>query len=373
MPDNRADEQARVTIIAVGVWQYQNFRRLTGPEMDLHNLKAIFVDDPDLALFNPRQYRELQNPTSEQLRQTINQYVLERGADNDILLFYFSGHGAAIGANDFAFCTTDTVSLIDERTVLPMTAVSFTEILRTLWIKKVTPIFVIDACFSGMAGGALVTMIGQLLGELQGEVQKRYASSYALFCSAPNDQEVLDNPDGDGGLLSTSLVELAEEGLDAYDRRSPTIFFTDLYPHLRHKVEARGIAPIPILMLGPTLPLFSVFKNIDFSPLEYRLQPHLVAVLRALWNNGNPQELRPRDIADITGLKGAYGNHRKLSFGPWNLVETVGGSRRRLNNRGIAFMQGNLRVPRDIVSDERRLVYTEKAGTETIGIEDFSE
>jgi hypothetical protein len=373
MPDNQPDERDRVTIIAVGVWQYQHLRQLTGPELDLRNLKAILVDDPELALFETRQYRELVNPTSDQLRQTINQYVHDRGADNDILLFYFSGHGAAIGNSDFAFCTKDTMYLTEEHTILPMTAVSFTEILRTLWIKKVTPVFVIDACFSGMAGGALVAIIGQLIGELQGEIQRRYASSYALFCSAPNDQEVLDNPNGEGGLLSTSLVELAEEGLEAYDRRSPTIFFTDLYPHLRRKVEASGISPIPMLMLGHTLPSFSVFKNIDFSPLEYRLQPHLIAVLRALWNHGNPRELRPRDIADITGLKGAYGNHRKLSFGPWNLVETVGGSRRRLNDRGIAFMQGLLQVPRDIISDERRFVYTEKIGTDMIGIDGFVE
>lgn len=374
MPDNHADESERVTIIAVGVWQYQNLRPvLTGPEHDLRNLKAILVDDPDLALFNPRQYRELLNPTSEQLRQTINQYVYERGADNDILLFYFSGHGAAIGANDFAFCTTDTMRLIEENTILPMTAVSFTEILRTLWIKKVTPVFVIDACFSGAAGGALVTMIGQLIGELQGEVQRRYASSYALFCSAPNDEEVLDNPEGNGGLLSTSLVELAQEGLDSRDRKSPNVTLTKLYPYLRRKLEAIAIGPAPILLLGPTLPPISIFKNTYFRPLEYRLQPHLVAVLRALWNNGEPCELRPRDIADITGLKGAYGNHRKLSFQPWNLVETVGRSRRRLNDRGIAFMQGTLRVPRDIVSDERRLVYTAKAGTDTIGIADFPE
>jgi len=373
MPDNQPDEQTRVTIIAVGVCQYRNLRRLTGPEIDLQNLKAIFVDDPDLALFEQRQYRELLNPTSEQLRQTINQYIQDRGADNDILLFYFSGHGAPIGGTDFAFCTTDTVYLTEERTILPMTAVSFTDILRTLWIKKVTPVFIIDTCFSGMAGGALLTMSNQLIDELQGEIQRKYASSYALFCSAPNDEEVRDNPQGNGGLLSASLVELSEEGLEAHDRRSPTIFFTDIYPHLRRKVEAHAIGPIPILMLGPTLPAFSVFKNIDFSPLEYRLQPHLVAVLRALWNNGNPRELRPRDIADITGLKGAYGNHRKLSFGPWNLVETVGRSNRKLNERGIAFMQGKLRVPRDIVSDEHRLVYTEKAGTDLIAINDFAE
>jgi len=136
MPEIHPDEQARVTIIAVGVCQYQNFHLLTGPGLDLQNLKAVFVDDPELALYSPAQYRELLNPTSELLRQTINQYILDRGADNDILIFYFSGHGAAIGANDFAFCTTDTIRLMDEHAILPMTAVSFTEILQNALDKE---------------------------------------------------------------------------------------------------------------------------------------------------------------------------------------------------------------------------------------------
>lgn len=366
------DEIGRVTILAVGVWQYQHMRRLTGSQMDIQNLKDILVEDPGLAIFHPRQYRELLNPTSAELRQAISQYVIDRGADHDILLFYFSGHGAPIGGSDFAFCTTDTNFLAEERTVLPMTAVSFSEILRTLWIKKIMPVFIIDACFAGMAGGALLTTLNQVIGELQGEIQRRYASSYALLCAGSNDEEVIDNPNGDGGVLSTSLVELAEAGVNKRNKRAPNTMLVELFPHLRRKVEELAVGPMPILLLGPTLPDFSVFKNIHFRPLEYRLQPHLVAVLRALWNNGDPRQLRPRDIADITGLKGAYGNHNKLSFEPWDLVITTR-KQRALNARGIAFMQGQLRVPRDIVLDISRNVYIEKPGTELIGIENFAE
>lgn len=366
------DEFGRVTILAVGVWQYANLRRLVGPERDLHNIRDILLGDPDIAIFEERQYRELPNPTSEQLRNAINQYVLERGAENDILIFYFAGHGAAIGANDFAFCTVDTTRLPGERVILPMTAVSFTEILKTLWLKKVIPIFLVDACFSGAAGGALIATADQLMDELKGEIQRRYASSYALLCSAPSNQEVLDNPNGDGGLFSASLVELAQSGINSRDKRSPTVTLRKLFPSLQEKVELNAIGNAPFLLLGPTLPEFSIFKNAYYRPLEYRLQPHLVAVLRALWNEGNLRELRPGEIADVTQLKGAYGNHRKLSFEPWNLVETVG-NRRRLNDRGIAFMQGRLRVPRDVVLDIETNVYIEKPGSDLVGIDNFNE
>ena len=364
------DERNRVTILAVGEWDYDDLRHLTGPPLDIQNLKDILINDPDLAIFEEKQFIELLNPTSDELRKAINQYIIDRGADNDILLFYFSGHGAPIGSNDFAFCTKDTKKLIEERTILPMTAVSFTEVLRTLWIKKVTPVFVIDACFSGSAGGALLVTIEKLIEELKGEIQRRYASNYALLCSAPNDEEVLDNPDGDGGVLIASLVELAQAGINSRDKRSETITLAKLFPHLRNRVEQMAMGPAPILLLGPTLPDFSIFKNIHFRPLEYRLQPHLVAVLRALWNEGDLRELRPGEIADVTGLKGAYGNHQKLSFAPWDLVETVS-SRRRLNQRGLAFMRGELSVPREVVYDSHSHVYITKPGTDMVGIRDF--
>lgn len=366
-----SDEIGRVTILAVGVWKYQYLDRLTGPEMDLKNINDILVADPDIAVFEQRQYHELINPTSEELRRTINQYVIDRGADNDILLFYFSGHGAPIGANDFAFCTVDTKFLTEEKSILPMTALSFTEILKTLWIKKIYPVFIIDACFSGAAGGALITTINQLLDELKGEIQKRYASDYGLFCSTPNNEQIKDNPDGDGGLISTALVKLAQKGINSRDKRSKTITLSKLFPALRQNTEVNNFGALPILLLGTTLPDFSLFNNVHYRPLEYRLHPHLVAVLRALWNDGNTLDLRPGEIADATQLKGAYGNHNKLSYEPWDLVKTVA-QRRRLTERGIAFMEGRLEVPQDVVWDDERNMYIVKPGSDLVGINNFN-
>jgi len=361
-----ADEIGRVTILAVGVWEYQYMGRLTGPEQDIQNLRTVLIENPEVAIFQQRQYRELRNPTSERLRQMVNQYVQDRGADHDIVLFYFSGHGVAIEGNDLAFCTIDTDFTEEEKSLLPMTAVSFTEILRTLWIKKVYPVFIIDACYAGLAAGALM----KLINELQGEVQRRYASSYGLLCTAPIDEEVRDNPHGNGGLFSTSIIEMARNGLNSRDRRSKTVTLAGLFPHLRTRIERLGAGPMPILLLGPTLPDFSVFKNIFYRPLEYHLQPHLVAVLRALWNNGEPRQLRPSEINRITRQEGSYGNNKKLVRPPWALVEILPKSQRRLSDRGLAFMRGEIRIPRDVISIDKEN-YQAKPDTEMVGIEDF--
>jgi hypothetical protein len=347
-------------------------RRLTGPAQDLQSLKNVLVQDEALALFSNQQYFEYTNPTSEELRQAINDYVYNRGAENDILLFYFSGHGAAIGSNDFAFCTVDTKPVEGERFILPMTAVRFADILSTLWLKKVMPVFIIDACYSGAAGGSLDVTFSQLVDDIKGEVQRKYASSYALLCSAPTDEEVKDNPDGDGGFFSYALAQIAVDGIERPNRRSPVVSLEQIYHQLRRLAEQHAYNPIPMLFLGSTLPEFSLFKNVFYQPLEYRLQAYLVAVLRVLWNDGNPQTLRPNEIDELTGSKSAYGNHRKLSLTPWNLVETVSRAGRKLNERGIQFMQGNLEVPLEIVFDYSANDYVEKPGCAHVTINDVA-
>lgn len=366
------DEQARVTIISIGCWEYRHLRPLTGPAQDIQSLRDVFVDDESLALFSRGQYIELLNPTSEDMRNAINDYVYSRSAENDILVLYFSGHGSPIGSTDFAFCTVDTKPIQGERFVLPMTAVKFTDILSTLWLKKVAPVFIIDACYSGAAGGSLGIPVSQLVDDLKGEVQRKYAGGYALLCSAPTNEEVLDNPDGQGGFFSHNIVQIAQEGVDNSDIRNPNIYLEKIYQPLRHLAEQSAYLPYPMLFMGPTLPSFSIFKNVNYHPLEYRLQPHLIAVLRVLWNDGTPQTLKPRQILEQTGQNGAYGNHNKLSYSPWDLVETVLGYQRRLTARGVDFMLGNLAVPQDIIFDSVLNDYIEKPESDTITIQYFN-
>jgi len=368
-----ADEQGRVTIISIGCWAYQYLRRLKGPAQDIESLRNVLIADESLALFSPDRYIELLNPTSEAMRQVINDYVHSRTAENDILLLYFSGHGMPVGANDFAFCTVDAKPLDGGGFVLPMTTVKFTDVLSTLWLKKITPIIIIDSCYSGAVGGSLKVAIDQLVDDLKEEVQKKYAGSYAFLCSAPLDKEVKDNPDGQGGFFSHAILQIAEDGIEGADKRSPTIYLDQIHPPITRLAEQSGYDPYPMFFLGPTLPKLPIFKNTYYEALEYRLQPHLVAVLRVLWNNGDTQTLRPGQIADTTGIKGAYGNHNKLSFLPWNLVETVDGRKRRLTERGIEFMRGNLAVPQDIVLDPNLNDYVSKSGTAMITIRDFVE
>ena len=55
---------SRVTVLAVGVENYSEMRRLRGAHKDIENLHRLLVTSPKTALFNQHQFIKLLNPTS---------------------------------------------------------------------------------------------------------------------------------------------------------------------------------------------------------------------------------------------------------------------------------------------------------------------
>lgn len=80
----------------------------------------------------------------------------------------------------------------------------------------------------------------------------------------------------------------------------------------------------------------------------YSFTPQYGKLIKALWNAGSPRTLSLSEI-DLFAGKGAYGNHSKLSYPDWDLVEDDGdNSHRRLTGRGKLFAQGQLAIPKEV-------------------------
>ena len=140
---------SRTTVLAVAVSEYSSLRKLPGTKHDLNMIEEIFQNDSKVALYK-QNFRLLSNPTVNQFRKAISEYALSRSARGDILIFYFSGHGTVLGANDFAFCLKDTSTGTDECKILSLSTVSFRDVIQTLSLVDVFPVFIIDTCFSGL-------------------------------------------------------------------------------------------------------------------------------------------------------------------------------------------------------------------------------
>ena len=339
---------ARVTIVAIGVEDYIFMRRLKGPKVDVENFYDLLVKAPETSLYNESQFFKLINPTSSEIRELISDYTYARSAPGDILIFYFSGHGTAVGHKDFGFCTIDTKFHPNIQAVLPLTVFKFSELLESLSILDVTPVIIIDACYSGKAGDALVSP-PTIMNFMQEKITTVSASSHALLCSCSDLQTSLNSPKK-GVLFSRGIFEIGQNGISS-DKQTPYLGLQQIYRPLATFMEAESDDSIPRLYIGNTLLEFPLIKNIKYSTQSYSFVGHLKSIVEALWDSGNPKELRAREILKLCG-EGSYGNHSKLSLEPWQLVETIAGStKRRLTEKGKLFAQGKIKIPRSIEKD----------------------
>ena len=346
-----SDLSSRVSIIAVGVSHYidQNFIDLTGPQYDLENLKWILIENSETALFDPTQYLELSDPESQDLRNAINEFIVNRPPESDILIFYFSGHGVPIGLDDFGFCTSDSIIHPETGITLPLSVVKFSELLESVTIGNIIPVVIIDACYSGIAGKQLTIPSIDAISNLEHKVHSASASCYALMCSCSANQTTIDSTIG--GIFSHILFDIASEGFSVVECNKPLLTLADLFPSISKRISTLTGDITPRLYLGQTLPDFPIVRNVQFSSRRYSLSPTYIDILVALWNNGNERDLSPSEIGSICSY-GAYCNHNKLSFPPWQLVETIPNTRRRrLTNRGRQFILGNLEVVKTVVQD----------------------
>lgn len=340
--------RSHVHVLGAAVWQYDDpaLPRLRGPEKDLEMIREIFSSASALGLYADKQIELLANPTVEDLRGAIVKYAMDRSAKGDILIFYFSGHGTVLPGNEFGLCLKDTKIRPDGGGCLPLSVLSFDDIIRTLTAADVHPVFIIDSCFSGKAGQNEQTKVIEAMHD---DVHRVAASSYGLLCACYAESLARDT-DG-GGAFTKALFEVAKAGLaDEGHRQLPFLQLKDLSGPVQRRLTTEGF-PLSKLYLGPDLPDFPLIRNVAHQARTETLMAYHRDTLELLWNDGKEQTVSLTDILKTLG-QSAYGNHSKLSYGPWGLVEDHGDTKhRRLTPRGKQFMAGKVKMPETIEKD----------------------
>ena len=363
--DTRANI-ARTSVIAVAVSDYQYLHSLPGAGQDITLAEGIFSTDPRVSLFASR-VQSLRNPTAAEFRNTILDYTLSRSARGDILILYFSGHGAVLGANAFAFCLRDTAVNMEADRVLPLSVVGFREVVQTLSAADVFPVFVVDACFSGLTAPQGSSFVSAAM---QDDLHTCLAGSYALLASSGLEAEAFETVFG--GVFTQSLHRVVLAGLsDEVGRHMPFLTLSDVSSPLQHRLALDGY-PLSRCYVGPDLPRVAVARNVEFRPDAERLVPYMIAIVACLWNDGQPREVTIQELITCVGI-GAYANHSKLSLPPWGLLEDgVNNSTRRLTPRGLLLAQDQLLLPRDILRDPTSWEWVPAPGTDMVRMSDFS-
>jgi len=364
--DQIRDGIGLTSIIVVGVGQYDELRDLGGVGHDLESINEIFSSNGEIALYSESEMTILENPSSAKFRSEILSYAVDRSARGDILLLYYSGHGAVLRDGKFAFCLNDTRLGYEGNGVLPVSVVTFNEVVNTLASVDVHPIFIIDACFSGLTAPQGYS---QIEGSMQSEVQSIAPGSYALLASASPVSVSIDTPAGGG--FTQALHNVVLEGLsDEEGKQFPILSLDQLMPPLQDELSKQG-HPLPKIHIGQYLPPFAFSRNSKFSPDNESFTPYMKGIVTYLWNDGSPIEIAISDIGKDLGPT-EYANHRKLSLPPWQLLEDGSGPKtRRLARRGERFANGEITIPKRLIRDPLSWEWVPDPNTSRIRISDI--
>lgn len=339
-----------VTIIAVGCDHYEHLTTLSKVREDLNRFKQITCDSK-YSVYKESQYRELYDGTSTELREMIQNYLFERSADQDILVLFFSGHGTAIGRDDFGFCMKDAILHPEENVVLPTSVVKLSEIIGTLRIKDVSLILIVDSCYSGLISNAVEISFADMSGEMSSSLVASSGNLFGLITSCTDLQQTKDI-----GVISKALQDICEQGT-ASD--SPYINLGQLSEDFAQIIDNHAGGDSTSRLFIPSGRIYNtpIARNVQYFPPRepvniYSFTNPFLKILIELWNDGSPLALSPNEILERTGSVYAYGNHSKLSLSAWNLVSDDNDGKRKLTQRGVDFINGRLKVPKTIIESK---------------------
>lgn len=350
----------KTSVIAVAVAEYGNLTNLPGVTHDKKLADEIFSEKESVALYK-NNYQSLSNPTAERFRKAITDYSFSRSDRGDILILYFSGHGAILGKNDFSFCLKDTAVSFDKSTILSTSVVQFTDVVQSLSSADVYPVFILDACFSSATAPRGTDSFPR---ELSSSLDMYFRNNYALLASSSIESQTFDL--AFGGVFTRALHSIISNGMgDDKGRHTPFLTLNVLSSHLQARL-AKDKWPLSRSHIGADMPQVPIARNAKYRPDTERFSPYMNRIVEYIWNSGSPRQVTLDELLSHVG-PGAYANHSKLSYAPWGLLEDGDlRSTRRLTRRGIQFAQGELSVPKEIIKDYITWEWIAAPGTKEI-------
>ncbi len=159
----------RKIALLIGVSEYSlGFNLLPQAVKDAEDLYRVLVD-PERGEFPEKNTRLLLNPNKQQMEEAIDWLFYNRVKD-DLLLFYFAGHGVIDHYYDYYLTATDTRNR-DVGGLQQSTAIDTASLHKSIKkSKSERKVVILDACFSGaIASGAMGNTVPLKLKESLGE------------------------------------------------------------------------------------------------------------------------------------------------------------------------------------------------------------
>jgi hypothetical protein len=339
----------RLSVLLIGSYQFEdyNFKHLYGVKRDLESIQEILFTG-EMALYNGVPFKILENPKLSKLENYITDFVHSKSVEKDILLLYYSGHGAIINGLEFGFVCNDTRIYDRNKQIIPTSIFSSKSLFNSLAIANVVPILIVDSCHSALINPRkLINSSWEAINNLKDEIHGRFASDFVLFSACANDEYAGER--SSGGFFSQSLLKIANKKHRKYERK-PTLSINDIYQMIiSEKLKDSDLRIEPRLFFGHGFSDFPLIKNTSYKPIIIRLDNYKLEILENLWNEGQPKTFSSAELDELLG-KGAYANNKKLTYKAWDLA-SKDKNNISLSEKGIKFMKGEIKIPDTIYKD----------------------
>ncbi|OCQ99024.1 sulfatase-modifying factor protein [Nostoc sp. MBR 210] len=317
---------AKVALL-IGISEYEpGLTPLPNAVNDVEAMRRVLVN-PEMGDFAPENVTVLQNPQRQEMEDAIYNLYAHRDKD-DLLLFYFSGHGVTVESGDFYFSTSITRK--NQNKLVPTTAVAGTSVHS--WMnqsKSKRQVVILDCCFSGAFAKGLTAKDIDII-DLE---QKLGGEGRAILTASSSTQYAFESDGLDLSIYTHYLVEGIEKG--AADLDSDGLIAVDeLHKYTKSKVQEASPAMTPeFYPFKDGYRIFLAKSPKDDPKLKYRKEVErriyrgkFTIPARRLLNSLRLQLQLDADVADAieAEVKKPYLEYqRKLEEYEATLIETV--------------------------------------------------
>ena len=224
--------------LLIGVSEYQpGLNTLPSAVRDVEAMRRVLVN-PEMSGFTDSNVTVLKNPQPQGIRNAIYHLFANRQRD-DLLLFYFSGHGIKDDRGNLYFSTCDTRKN-NGKLVTPSAIAARTLHDSINDSRSQRQIIILDCCFSGaIATGMSVKDDGSVNVEEQLGGKGR-----AILTSSTSTQYSFEQQDSDLSIYTRYLVEGVNTGVADKDKDG-WISIDELHEYAKSKVQEASPAMTP--------------------------------------------------------------------------------------------------------------------------------
>ncbi|MEH2031105.1 MAG: SUMF1/EgtB/PvdO family nonheme iron enzyme [Nostoc sp.] len=228
---------AKVALL-IGVSEYEpGLSPLPNAVNDVEAMQRVLVN-PEMGGFAEADVKVLKNPQRQEMENAIYELYANCQKD-DLVLFYFSGHGVTVESGDFYFSTSITRK--NQGKLIPTSAVAATNVHS--WMnhsKSKRLVVILDCCFSGAFAKGLTVKDGGTI-DLQ---QHLGGEGRAILTASTSTQYAFESDGLELSVYTHYLVEGIEKGAADIDGDG-LIAVDELHRYAKSKVQEASPAMTP--------------------------------------------------------------------------------------------------------------------------------